>query len=81
MIGESEVFIVARKKASEGSAPEKTKKKRSTEFNYIFYVNGERVEKLTDEQKAIIGERFGQALSDYYSRHMDEYVKLPDCML
>ncbi len=72
---------MARRKAAEGSSAQKKNGKKNTEFTYIFYVNGERVDKLTDEQKAIIGKKFGRALSEYYSNHMDEYVKLPDCML
>ncbi len=45
-------------------------------ITYSFYVGGEKVDKLTEEQKDKMAEAFGQGLSDYYTAHPDEYVKL-----
>ena len=49
---------------------------KEQKLTYSFYVGGVQVEKLTPEQKQKIGERFGEALSQYYSRHIEEYKKL-----
>lgn len=50
--------------------------KRQKELTFTLYVGGVKVEKLTPEQKQKMADRMGEALSLYYSRHIDEYQKL-----
>ena len=50
----------------------KEKKKLSVEI----YVGGKKVETLTEEQRNRVAERFGKALSLYYSNHPEEYEKV-----
>lgn len=45
-------------------------------LTYTFYVGGRPVDKLTPEQVDKMAERIGEALSLYYSNHMDEYRKI-----
>ena len=49
---------------------------KQQKLTYTFYVGGVQVEKLTPEQTKRMAERIGETMSLYYSRHMDEYVKL-----
>lgn len=49
---------------------------KAKQLTVTFYVGGKKVEGLTDEQREKIGERFGEALSAYYTAHPDEYEKL-----
>lgn len=49
---------------------------KQQKLTYTFYVGGVQVEKLTPEQTKRMAERMGEALSLYYSRHPDEYLKL-----
>lgn len=51
---------------------------KQQKLTYSFYVGGVKVDKLTPEQKQKIGERFGEAVSQYYSRHPEEYLKLQE---
>ncbi len=46
------------------------------ELTVTFFVGGERVDKLTEEHKERIAQRFGEALSSYYSRNIAEYARL-----
>lgn len=48
----------------------------ASELSVTFYVGGERVDKLTEEQKERIAQKFGEALSSYYSRNIAEYAQL-----
>ena len=41
-----------------------------------LYVGGERVDKLTDDHVKRIAQKFGEAMSTYYSLHPDEYKKI-----
>ena len=41
-----------------------------------FHVNGKQVEKLTEEQCEKIAQRLSEAMSIYYSNHLDEFLKL-----
>lgn len=48
----------------------------SKELTVTFFVGGVRVDKLTEEHKERIAQRFGEALSSYYSRNIAEYARL-----
>ena len=48
----------------------------SKELTVTFFVGGVRVDKLTEELKERIAQRFGEALSSYYSRNLAEYARL-----
>ncbi len=41
-----------------------------------FFVGGKPIERLTTEQLDRMAERLGEAMSSYYSRHIDEYQNL-----
>ena len=45
-------------------------------FRYMIYVNDQRVSQLTEEDQATICKKFGDALSDYYTRHPEEYANV-----
>lgn len=49
---------------------------KQQKLTYTFYVGGVQVEKLTPEQTKRMAERIGDAMSLYYSRHPEEYLKL-----
>ena len=51
----------------------KTKNKPLT---CTFYVGGKQVECLTEEQRDIIAQRLSAAMSEYYTAHPEEYIKL-----
>lgn len=46
------------------------------DLTVTFYIGGERVDKLTDDQAKRIAQKFGEALSTYYTAHPDEYKKI-----
>lgn len=46
------------------------------DLTVTFYIGGERVDKLTDDQVKRIGQKFGEAMSTYYSLHPEEYKKI-----
>lgn len=48
----------------------------SKDLTVTFYIGNERVDKLTDDQAKRIAQKFGEALSSYYSRNIDEYARL-----
>ena len=41
-----------------------------------FYIGGKQVDKLTPEQLNRMSERLSKTMSEYYSRHPEEYKKL-----
>ena len=43
---------------------------------WTYYVNGEKGDKLTDEQCDRICEMLSEAMSRYYAAHPDEFKKL-----
>lgn len=45
-------------------------------LTWTYYVNGEKVDKLTDEQCDRICEMLSEAMSRYYAAHPDEFKKL-----
>lgn len=49
---------------------------KQQKLTYSFYVGGVKVDKLTPEHQQRIGERLSEAMSLYYSNHIDEYRKL-----
>lgn len=51
----------------------KTKNKPLT---CTFYVGGKQVECLTEQQRDIIAQRLSAAMSDYYTAHPEEYIKI-----
>ena len=46
------------------------------ELTVTFFVGGVRVDKLTEEHKERIAQKFGEAFSSYYSRNITEYARL-----
>lgn len=56
----------------------KQEKKRSVkrELTCTFYWGGKQVERLTPEQIELMAKRMSEAMSTYYTRHPEEYVKL-----
>ena len=46
------------------------------ELTVTLFVGGVRVDKLTDDQAKRIAQKFGEALSTYYTAHPDEYKKI-----
>lgn len=46
------------------------------ELKCIFYVNGERVDRLTEEQKDSMAEKLSKAMSRYYTVNIEEYESL-----
>lgn len=45
-------------------------------LTYSFYVNGEKVDKLSEEVLDRMAENLGKSMSLYYTQHMSEFVKL-----
>lgn len=45
-------------------------------LTYSFYVNGEKVDKLSEEVLDRMAENLGKSMSLYYTQHPDQYVKL-----
>lgn len=41
-----------------------------------FYIGGKQVDKLTSEQTKKMAEKIGEAMSLYYSNHIEEYARL-----
>ncbi len=48
----------------------------TNDLTVTFYIGGERVDKLTDDQAKRIAQKFGEALSTYYTAHPGEYKKI-----
>ncbi len=48
------------------------------ELTCTFYVNGERVEKLTEEQLDSMSEKLSKAMSRYYTANIEEFLKIKD---
>lgn len=51
-------------------------KKKKKELTVTLYVDGKQVETLTEAQRQVVADRFSEALSRYYSRHPEEYLKI-----
>lgn len=49
---------------------------KQQQLTYSFYVGGVKVDKLTPEQLDRMSERLSKSMSEYYTRHIDEYRKL-----
>ena len=52
------------------------KKKKKGPLTVTLYVGGKQVETLTEEQREKVAQKFGEALSLYYSNHPEEYLKV-----
>ena len=50
--------------------------KKNEPLKVALYINGKQVDTLTEEQREIVAKRIGEALSQYYSLHPEEYAKL-----
>ena len=46
------------------------------ELTVTLHIGGEQVETLTEEQRDRLAERMSEAVSLYYTAHLDEYQKL-----
>lgn len=49
---------------------------KQQQLTYSFYVAGVKVDRLTPEQLDRMSERLSKSMSEYYTRHPDEYLKL-----
>lgn len=45
-------------------------------LTYTFYLNGEKIDKLTEEQLDKMSENLSEAMSAYYTQHPEEYARL-----
>ena len=45
-------------------------------LTYTFYLNGEKIDKLTEEQLDKMSENLSKAMSAYYTQHPEEYARL-----
>lgn len=43
-----------------------------------LYINGKQVDSLTEEQLEKMAQRLSEAMSRYYSNHLDEFLKIKD---
>ena len=50
--------------------------KRNQKLTCTFFVGDKQVDSLTDEQLEKMSQRLGEAMSEYYTVHYDEYLKL-----
>lgn len=49
--------------------------RKGQQLTCTFYINGQQVERLTEEQLSVMARRLGEAMSIYYTAHPDEYIK------
>lgn len=49
---------------------------RKQQLTCTFYLGGKRIDKLTPEQLDKMAHRIGEAMSLYYSNHIEEYIKI-----
>jgi ABC-type transporter MlaC component len=49
---------------------------RGKKLTVTLHIGGKQVETLTEEQREKIAQKFSETLSNYYSRHPEEYKKL-----
>lgn len=45
-------------------------------LTYTLYVGGKQVDKLTDEQLERMAQKLSEAMSLYYTAHLEEYQKI-----
>lgn len=45
-------------------------------LTFTLHIGGKQVESLTDEQCEKMAQKFGEAVSLYYTAHPDEFLKL-----
>lgn len=50
--------------------------RKEQKLTCTFFVGGKQVDKLTPEYLDKMAQRLGEAMSIYYTVHMDEYKKL-----
>ena len=41
-----------------------------------LHINGKQVDTLTEEQREIIAQKLSEVVSQYYSNHPEEYLKI-----
>lgn len=46
------------------------------ELTVTLHIGGKQVETLTEEQRDRLAEKMSEAVSLYYTAHLDEYLKL-----
>lgn len=51
---------------------------RKQQLTWTFYLGGKRIDKLTPEQLDKMAQRIGEAMSEYYTAHLDEYSKIKE---
>lgn len=42
----------------------------------VIYIGGKQIDTLTEEQRANAAEKISKAMSEYYTRHPEEYARL-----
>lgn len=52
--------------------------KRAKTLTCTFFVGNKQVEELSPEYLEKMSQKLSKAMSDYYTVHMDEYLKLKD---
>ncbi len=52
--------------------------KRNKPLTVTLYVGGKQVDSLTDEQLEKMADRLSEVMSQYYTAHLDEFLKLKD---
>ena len=50
--------------------------RKEQKLTCTFYVGGKQVDKLTPEHLEKMAQRVGEALSIFYTQHLDEYQRL-----
>ena len=51
---------------------------KSTKLTVTFHIGDKQIDKLTEEQKEKMAQRLSEAMSIYYTAHLDEYKKIKD---
>ena len=49
---------------------------KNTKLTVTFHIGGKQVDKLTEEQKERMAQRLSEAMSIYYTAHIDEFKKI-----
>ena len=50
--------------------------KRNQPLSVTLYVGGKQVDTLTEEQRQRLADRLSEVMSNYFTAHPDEYLKL-----
>ena len=56
--------------------PKETKGRAQKPLKFRLFVNGQQVEKLTEEQCDRLMQQLSERMSEYYTQHPDQYERL-----